>query len=107
MKVTWLGDPEDESQKDTETLGHRFYKGKPVEIPDNDPNRSKFINNPAFETDSKEEKAMDRAEEEAEKAEAEVQKEREKEAARLAKEAEAKAKADAKAKAEADAKAKK
>jgi len=33
MKVTWLGDPEDESQKQTELYGLTFVKGTPTDVP--------------------------------------------------------------------------
>lgn len=58
MLVTWLGDPEDRSQTETEfsTLGTNtpnrwtlhFIKGDPVEVPDDHPMAEKIRNNQSF-----------------------------------------------------------
>jgi hypothetical protein len=91
MKVMWIGEPG--SADSTDTLGFHFPKGKWMEVPDNHPNRQKFINNPFFETDAPADKAQQHADDHNAKVAVEVEKEREKAAA-----ADAKAKADEAAK---------
>lgn len=41
VEVTWLGD-EDPSVQSIEQYGHRFVKGEPTAVPDNDPKMGKF-----------------------------------------------------------------